>query len=44
MIDKLQKIELELTFSKQKMDDVLNLWRSLAKVGADHEPMKYLIK
>ena len=44
MIDKLQKNELELVFSKQKMDDVLNLWRSLAKVDDDHDPMKYLIK
>ena len=42
MIDKLQKNELELLFSKQKMDDVLILWRSLAKVDADHDPMKCL--
>jgi hypothetical protein len=44
MIDKLQKNELERLFSKQKMDDVLNLWRSLAKVDADHDPITCLTK
>lgn len=44
MIDKLKKNELEFLFSKQKIDDVLNLWRSLTKVNADHDPMKCLTK
>ena len=43
MIDKLQKNELERLFSK-KMDDVLNLCCSLAKVDVDHDPMTYLTK
>lgn len=44
MINKLKKNELRLLFSKQKMDDVLNLWRSLAKVDAYHNPLKCLTK
>lgn len=39
MINNLQKNELERSFSKQKMDDVLNLWRYLANVFADHDPI-----
>ena len=44
MIDKLQKNELERLFSLQKMDDLLNLWRSFAKVNAGHDPMTCLTK
>ena len=40
MIDTLQKNKLERLFFKQKMDDVLNLWRSIAYVDADHDQMK----